>query len=1287
VDDGDIAYTIVTAAATSSDGNYSGLNPANVSATNLDDDPLVVTSLIPTSTGFIVNFSQAFDAALLNTSDANNALGAVDVTLVGATVGNVRGTIVVDPGQRRLRFIKSGGLLAADSYTVTLRSSSSGFATPGGALLDGNADGTTGDDFVGTFTQSSLNASTVIVSVGDFIRGYGQTVNLPATATSGIPISLSTGQGIGSANITLRYNPALLTISGGTSPISGATANIDTSTPGIVTISVTKASEFSSSTGSIVLANLTASVPDNAAYTTKEILDLTVNSLKDTSGGDLPTADDDGLHISAYRGDLNGDRTIGTGDVTLALRLQSGVLNTTGFTAFQLADSYLVSDMNDDGTATTGDVTGLLRFQSGAAGGFPRIPAPPTGLGTPPVGGPDPQIFIPTAGLSGGAGQVITVPVKLNVTEAAGIDFAGVRVDVAYDAGRFAISNVRLGSALSGQGFLSSFNIGTAGSATLISAVDLGPHFVHGFVGDLFLFDLTVKAGAAAGSSAINLLSSTGATDNDTLDLTISPTISNGADVSDGQITVIAPGITVTSVLGLTTTEAGGAASFTVVLDTPPTANVTIGLSSSNTAEGTVSPASLTFTAANWNTAQTVTLTGVDDFVDDGDIAYTILTAAATSADGNYDGLNPTDLSVTNTDNDTAGITVSRTSGLSTTEAGGTDSFTVVLGSQPTASVTVGLSSSNAAEGAVSPTSLTFTAANWNTAQTVTLTGVDDFVDDGDIGYTIVTAAATSSDGNYSGINPADVSVTNNDNDTAGITVSPTSGLTTTEAGGTASFTVVLTSQPTASVTIGLSSSNTAEGTVSPASLTFTAANWNTTQTVTVTGVDDFVDDGDIAYSIVTAAATSADGNYSGLNPANVSVTNNDDDTAGIRVSPTSGLSTTEAGGTATFTIVLTSQPTANVTIGLSSSNTDEGTVSPASLTFTAGNWNTAQTVTVTGVDDFVDDGDIAYTIVTAAATSADGNYNNLNPADVTATNNETNRTPTDILLSNSAVQENITGKSIGNLTAVDADTADTHTFFVTDTRFVISGSLLSLAPGVSLDRAIASSIPLDVTTRDSGSPYREFTKTFDITVLANPFPWQNKPNELDTRNDGNVIPLDALAVINELNGRTISDIVGRLPKTRPADSTLPYFDVNGDGFVTPIDALRIVNALNHLGEAEGEAEESKLADIPLSLVLQTTESVGTHPSAELSPVAAISFAPATSTSPAVHKEPTNEKCGQLQNKGLAAVFGWPAARPDNEDSSQRARKEIKSDLDSILDEIAIDVFAAKRLSMGMSGE
>ena len=97
----------------------------------------------------------------------------------------------------------------------------------------------------------------------------------------------------------------------------------------------------------------------------------------------------------------------------------------------------------------------------------------------------------------------------------------------------------------------------------------------------------------------------------------------------------------------------------------------------------------------------------------------------------------------------------------------------------------------------------------------MTVTGVDDALDDGDIGYTIVTAAAISTDGNYSGVNASDVAVTNTDDDAAGITVTPTSGLATTEAGaGTATFTVVLNSEPTADVTIGLSSDDTSEGTV-----------------------------------------------------------------------------------------------------------------------------------------------------------------------------------------------------------------------------------------------------------------------------------------------------------------------------------------------------------------------------------------------------------------------------------------------------------------------------------------
>src|SRR5439155_23619758 len=93
-----------------------------------------------------------------------------------------------------------------------------------------------------------------------------------------------------------------------------------------------------------------------------------------------------------------------------------------------------------------------------------------------------------------------------------------------------------------------------------------------------------------------------------------------------------------------------------------------------------------------------------------------------------------------------------------------------------------------------------------------------------------------------------------------------------------------------------------------------------------------------------------------------------------LRVSISAGLITTETGGTATFTVMLDTQPSADVSIGLTSSDLTEGTVAPASLTFTAANWNTAQTVTVTGVDDAIVDGPIAYTIVTASAVSADPN-------------------------------------------------------------------------------------------------------------------------------------------------------------------------------------------------------------------------------------------------------------------------------------------------------------------------
>ncbi len=106
-----------------------------------------------------------------------------------------------------------------------------------------------------------------------------------------------------------------------------------------------------------------------------------------------------------------------------------------------------------------------------------------------------------------------------------------------------------------------------------------------------------------------------------------------------------------------------------------------------------------------------------------------------------------------------------------------------------------------------------------------------------------------------------------------------------------------------------------------------------------------------------------------------------------IAVNPTNGLETTELGGEDTFTVKLNTQPTANVSISLSSSDTTEGWVSDTSLTFTPDNWDRLQQVTVTGRDDPIVDGDQPFTIITGPASSTDSNYNGINPPDVSVTN------------------------------------------------------------------------------------------------------------------------------------------------------------------------------------------------------------------------------------------------------------------------------------------------------------
>jgi hypothetical protein len=234
------------------------------------------------------------------------------------------------------------------------------------------------------------------------------------------------------------------------------------------------------------------------------------------------------------------------------------------------------------------------------------------------------------------------------------------------------------------------------------------------------------------------------------------------------------------------------------------------------------------------------------------------------------------------------------------------------------------------------------------------------------------------------------------DDDHAGISIFPTSGLTTTKTGGNASFMVWLTSQPTATVSFNVASSNITAGIIGIDHLTFNTNTWDITQTVTVTGQEDHKL-GNIPYKIITSHSVSADPKYNNIKPQDVELINIDDEKTvylpvvlkapGVKVTPTSGLITTEAGGTATFSVALTQKPTDDVSIRLSSSNESEGTVSPNNLTFTSANWNTPQIVTITGVDDSLLDGDVVYKIILDPLVSDDIDYKGIKPDDVTVTN------------------------------------------------------------------------------------------------------------------------------------------------------------------------------------------------------------------------------------------------------------------------------------------------------------
>jgi hypothetical protein len=460
------------------------------------------------------------------------------------------------------------------------------------------------------------------------------------------------------------------------------------------------------------------------------------------------------------------------------------------------------------------------------------------------------------------------------------------------------------------------------------------------------------------------------------------------------------PGVTVSVSGALLLSELGTSGSFAVVLNTQPTASVSIPLMVSDGTEAiftspfTGASGMLVFTSTDWNTPQVVLVAGVDDSTVDGNYAGTLYVGAAGSSDPVYDGYEPPDVYFTTVDDDSAGVTVSADPTVFVWESGTVGSFTVVLNSEPTDVVVMTVSVSDATEGTlVDPAggTLSFSQSSWDVPQTVTVRGVDDFVHDTAVNYPVYVAmdAAATMDGDYDLIDPSDVNFATIDDDAAGVTVSAVSSALVSESGTDSSFTVALNSQPASNVTINISVPEASEGTITaPApsgslkTLTFTTADWYTAQAVTVAGVNDSVADGNVGFNVVIGATASTDPDYNGtFDPPDVVLTNVDDDAAGVTVVAGSTM-VTESGTAASFSVVLNSEPAANVSVPFSIDDATEGVFLPplagtaGSVTFTSTDWSTVKIVTLTGVDDGAADGHQTFRVNFGASSSADPKYN-----------------------------------------------------------------------------------------------------------------------------------------------------------------------------------------------------------------------------------------------------------------------------------------------------------------------
>ena len=515
---------------------------------------------------------------------------------------------------------------------------------------------------------------------------------------------------------------------------------------------------------------------------------------------------------------------------------------------------------------------------------------------------------------------------------------------------------------------------------------------------------------------------------------------------------------------GVRASVIGGA--YGLALTSEPTADVTVTVTTQDTrrlqfngepylglpSSDYAPVATRTFTPLNWQTPQTFDLIMVPD--DDSRSNTVVMRHAA--AGGNYQGhTDDYSIAITDTDVKTRNIVLS-VSRSTIAENGGDVDIEVAaaldgadLTSATSVAVTVGAGTAQASDFSAQPNSFTLTipAGEGSVTRTVTLSPVNDDIDEADetIAISGTTTATVEDASTVLGVTSTTVTI--KDDETRGVTVSHETLQVDEE--GQATYTVVLDSRPTGPVTVTPALTGDADVTVSPPSLTFQPASWDSPQTVTVEAADDGDPLDDTAR--VGHSVSGADYGANSVSAAAVAVTVTDDDERAVEMSETR--LRLDEGSSATYTVTLSTQPTGPVTVRPAVPNNRDVTVSPLSLSFTTADWDQPKSVTVTAAVDA--DGLDDTATVTHTVSGADYGSNHVTARDLPVAITDLVETESIALsVSPDSVPEGSSARTVRVTAALDGaprdvatqvtvqvtgDTADATDFTAFPAAFVIS--------------------------------------------------------------------------------------------------------------------------------------------------------------------------------------------------------------------------------------------------------